>query len=296
MGKVIVFNKNPDSDERLTEIFDKIKEYYIRNRDDIKKDDKIRNLFLDFFNANRKYEMKTWEINSNRFLEKYDEVTYSDDLKTRIINEIQYINFYYVSEYIFSSLSVNDMSLLIRIRNKYNNLSEYKTKKLIDKIANPFDKEKLNLLSDEEKEKYLMDYINNIKENPKKEEKYEATFYDIEKYYINKAYDFLDYVGLDTEKFNDEKVLNTVLKIRRIEKYNNIDKRKFLEVARTIRYISLTDEQEFTGIANLINLFLVYKNKVRGLIVNDIFKILIIMKKNKIEDVDEAIKKYELEK
>ena len=113
---------------------------------------------------------------------------------------------------------------------------------------------------DEEKEKYLMDYINNIKENPKKEEKYEATFYDIEKYYINKAYDFLDYVGLDTEKFNDEKVLNTVLKIRRIEKYNNIDKRKFLEVARTIRYISLTDEQEFTGIANLINLFLVYNN------------------------------------
>ena len=65
-----------------------------------------------------------------------------------------------------------------------------------------------------------------------------------------------------------------------------------MEVARTIRYISLTDEQEFTGIANLINLFLVYKNKVRGLIVNDIFKILIIMKKNKIEDVDEAIKKY----
>ncbi len=69
-----------------------------------------------------------------------------------------------------------------------------------------------------------------------------------------------------------------------------------MEVARTIRYISLTDEQEFTGIANLINLFLVYKNKVRGLIDNDILKILVIMKKNKIEDVDEAIKKYELEK
>lgn len=107
---------------------------------------------------------------------------------------------------------------------------------------------------------------------------------------------FQIYVGLDTEKFNDEKVLNTVLKIRRIEKYNNIDKRKFLEVARTIRYISLTDEQEFTGIANLINLFLVYKNKVRGLIVNDILKILVIMKKNKIEELSEAIKKYELEK
>ena len=64
-----------------------------------------------------------------------------------------------------------------------------------------------------------------------------------------------------------------------------------MEVARTIRYISLTDEQEFTGIANLINLFLVYKNKVRELIDNDILKILVIMKKNKIEDVDEAIKK-----
>ena len=69
-----------------------------------------------------------------------------------------------------------------------------------------------------------------------------------------------------------------------------------MEVARTIRYISLTDEQEFTDIANLINLFLVYKNKVRELIDNDILKILVIMKKNKIEELSEAIKKYELEK
>ena len=51
-----------------------------------------------------------------------------------------------------------------------------------------------------------MDYIDSIKEkeSPKKE-KYEANFQDIEKYYINKAYDYLDYVGVDTEKFNDEK-------------------------------------------------------------------------------------------
>lgn len=294
MGKVIVFNKNPDSDERLTEIFDKIKEYYIRNRDDIKKDDKIRNLFLDFFNANRKYEMKTWKINSNRFLEKYNEVTYSDDLKTRIINEIQYINFYYVSEYIFSSLSVNDMSLLIRIRNKYNNLSEYKTKELIDKIANPFDKEQLSLLSEEEKEKYLKKYIDKIKEKESsKEEKYEANFQDIENYYINKAYDYLNYVGLDTEKFNDERVLNTVLKIHRIEKFNNIDKNKFLMVARHIGYISLTDEQEFTSIANLINIFLAYKHKVSELNTDDLIKILLIMDKNRQEELDTIIKKYE---
>lgn len=294
MGKVIAFNRNPDSDERLTEIFDKIKEYYIRNRDDIKKDDKIRNLFLDFFNANRKYEMKTWKINSNRFLEKYDEVTYSDDLKTRIINEIQYINFYYVSEYIFSSLSVNDMSLLIRIRNKYNNLSEYKTKELIDKIANPFDKEQLSLLSEEEKEKYLKKYIDKIKEKESsKEEKYEANFQDIENYYINKAYDYLNYVGLDTEKFNDERVLNTVLKIHRIEKFNNIDKNKFLMVARHIGYISLTDEQEFTSIANLINIFLAYKHKVSELNTDDLIKILLIMDKNRQEELDTIIKKYE---
>lgn len=294
MGKVIVFNKNPDSDEKLTQAFDKIKEYYIRNRDDIKKDDKIRNLFLDFFNANRKYEMKTWKINSNRFLEKFDEVTYSDDLKTRIINEIQYINFYYVSEYIFSSLSVNDMLLSIRIRNKYNNLSEYKTKELIDKIANPFDKEQLSLLSEEEKEKYLKEYIDKIKEKESpNEEKYEANFQDIENYYINKAYDYLDYVGLDTEKFNDERVLNTVLKIRRMENYNNIDKNKFLMVARHIGYISLTDEQEFTSIANLINIFLAYKHKVSELNTDDLIKILLIMDKNRQEELDTIIKRYE---
>jgi len=296
MGKVIEFSRNPGFDDRIEKIFKQLHGFYTSNKDDIKKNEKMRNLFIEFFNAEQNYCLKKWKINGDQFLEKFDEVTYSDDPETKLVKELIYINLYHASKYIFPSLSVSDMSFLIRIRSKYIDLSEYKTKKLIDKIANPFDKEKLNLLSDEEKEKYLMDYINNIKENPKKEEKYEATFYDIEKYYINKAYDFLDYVGLDTEKFNDEKVLNTVLKIRRIEKYNNIDKRKFLEVARTIRYISLTDEQEFTGIANLINLFLVYKNKVRGLIVNDIFKILIIMKKNKIEDVDEAIKKYELEK
>ena len=45
-----------------------------------------------------------------------------------------------------------------------------------------------------------------------------------------------------------------------------------------------------------LNLFLVYKNKVRELIDNDILKILVIMKKNKIEELSEAIKKYELEK
>lgn len=296
MGKVIEFSRNPGFDDRIEKNFKQLHGFYTSNKDDIKKNEKMRNLFIEFFNAEQNYCFKKWKINGDQFLEKFDEVTYSDDPETKLVKELIYINLYHASKYIFPSLSVSDMSFLIRIRSKYIDLSEYKTKKLIDKIANPFDKEKLNLLSDEEKEKYLMDYINNIKENPKKEEKYEATFYDIEKYYINKAYDFLDYVGLDTEKFNDEKVLNTVLKIRRIEKYNNIDKRKFLEVARTIRYISLTDEQEFTGIANLINLFLVYKNKVRGLIVNDIFKILIIMKKKKIEDVDEAIKKYELEK
>lgn len=296
MGKVIGFGRNPEFDDRIEKIFKQLHGFYTPNKDDIKKNEKMRNLFIEFFNAEQNYCLKKWRINDDQFFEKFDEVTYSDDPETKLVKELIYINLYHASRYIFPSLSVSDMSFLIRVRSKYIDLSEYKTKKLIDKIANPFDKEKLNLLSDEEKEKYLMDYINNIKESPKKEEKYEATFYDIEKYYINKAYDFLDYVGSDTEKFNDEKVLNTVLKIRRIEKYNNIDKRKFLEVARTIRYISLTDEQEFTGIVNLINLFLVYKNKVRGLIVNDIFKILIIMKKNKIEDVDEAIKKYELEK
>ena len=296
MGKVIAFNRNPRYDDRIEKIFKQLHGFYTSNKDDIKKNEKMRNLFIEFFNAEQNYCLKKWKINCDQFLEKFDEVTYSVNSETKLVRELIYINLYHASKYIFPSLPISDMSLLIRIRSKYIDLSEYKTKKLIDKIANPFDREKLNLLSNEEKEKYLMDYIDNIKESPKKEEKYEATFYDIEKYYINKAYDYLDYVGVDTEKFNDEKVLNTVLKIRRIEKYNNIDKRKFLEVARTIRYISLTDEQEFTSIANLINLFLVYKNKVRGLIVSDIFKILIIMKKNKIEDVDEAIKKYELEK
>lgn len=296
MGKVIAFNRNPRYDDRIEKIFKQLHGFYTSNKDDIKKNEKMRNLFIEFFNAEQNYCLKKWKINCDQFMEKFDEVTYSVNSETKLVRELIYINLYHASKYIFPSLPISDMSLLIRIRSKYIDLSEYKTKKLIDKIANPFDREKLNLLSNEEKEKYLMDYIDNIKESPKKEEKYEATFYDIEKYYINKAYDYLDYVGVDTEKFNDEKVLNTVLKIRRIEKYNNIDKRKFLEVARTIRYISLTDEQEFTSIANLINLFLVYKNKVRGLIVSDIFKILIIMKKNKIEDVDEAIKKYELEK
>ena len=296
MGKVIAFNRNPRYDDRIVEFFEKLGEFYTRNRSDIKKNEKMRNLFIEFFNANRNYSLKKWKLDGEKFFEKFDKVTYSDNPETKLVKELIYTNLYHASKHVFPSLTISDMSLLIKIRSKYIDLSEYKTKKLIDKIANPFDKEQLDLLSKEEKEKYLMDYINNIKENPKKEEKYEATFYDIEKYYINKAYDFLDYVGLDTEKFNDEKVLNTVLKIRRIEKYNNIDKRKFLEVSRTIRYISLTDEQEFTDIANLINLFLVYKNKVRGLIVNDIFKILVIMKKNKIEELSEAIKKYELEK
>ena len=283
MGKVIAFNRNPRYDDRIVEFFEKLGEFYTRNRSDIKKNEKMRNLFIEFFNANRNYSLKKWKLDVEEFFEKFDKVTYSDNPETKLVKELIYTNLYHASKHVFPSLTISDMSLLIKIRSKYIDLSEYKTKKLIDKIANPFDKEQLDLLSEEEKE------------SPKKE-KYEANFQDIEKYYINKAYDYLDYVGVDTEKFNDEKVLNTVLKIRRIEKYNNIDKHKFLEVARTIRYISLTDEQEFTGIANLINLFLVYKNKVRGLIVNDILKILVIMKKNKIEELSEAIKKYELEK
>ena len=264
MGKVIAFNRNPRYDDRIVEFFEKLGEFYTRNRSDIKKNENMRNLFIEFFNANRNYSLKKWKLDGEEFFEKFDKVTYSDNPETKLVKELIYTNLYHASKHVFPSLTISDMSLLIKIRSKYIDLSEYKTKKLIDKIANPFDKEQLDLLSEEEKEKYLMDYIDSIKEkeSPKKE-KYEANFQDIEKYYINKAYDYLDYVGVDTEKFNDEKVLNTVLKIRRIEKYNNIDKRKFLEVARTIRYISLTDEQEFTDIANLINLFLVYKNKVR---------------------------------
>jgi len=297
MGKVIAFNRNPRYDDRIVEFFEKLGEFYTRNRSDIKKNEKMRNLFIEFFNANRNYSLKKWKLDGEEFFEKFDKVTYSDNPETKLVKELIYTNLYHASKHVFPSLTISDMSLLIKIRSKYIDLNEYKTKKLIDKIANPFDKEQLDLLSEEEKEKYLMDYIDSIKEKEKpKKEKYEANFQDIEKYYINKAYDYLDYVGVDTEKFNDEKVLNTVLKIRRIEKYNNIDKNKFLEVVRTIRYISLTDEQEFTDIANLINLFLVYKNKVRGLIVNDILKILVIMKNNKIEELSEAIKKYELEK
>lgn len=295
MGKVIAFNKKPEFDDRIVEIFEKLEEFYTRNRIDIQRNDKMRNIFIEFFNAKRNYYLKIWKLNGDEFLEKFDEVTYSDDSETRLVKELIYTSFYHASKHIFPSLSVSDMSLLIRIRSKYIDLSEYKTKKLIEKIANPFDKEKLSLLNDDEKEKYLMDYIDSIKEKEKtkKEEKYEVTFYDVENYYINKTYDCLDYVGLDTDKFNDENVLNTVLKIRRIESYNNIDKNKFLDVARTIRYISLTDEQEFTGLANLVNLFLIYKSKVRELVANDILRILVIMRKDKIEDLDEAIKKYE---
>ena len=295
MGKVIAFNRNPEFDDRIVEIFEQLDKFYTRNRIDIQKNEKMRNIFIEFFNAKRNYYLKRWKLNGDEFLEKFDEVTYSDDSETKLIKELIYTSFYHASKHIFPSLSVNDMSLLIKVRSKYIDLSEYKTKKLIEKIGNPFDKEKLSLLNDEEKEKYLMDYIDSIKEKekPKKEEQYEVTFYDVENYYINKTYDYLDYVGMDTDKFNDENVLNTVLKIRRIESYNNIDKNKFLIAAKNILYMSLTDEQEFTEMANLINLFLVYKHKVRELIANDIIRILVTMRKDKIEDLDEAIKKYE---
>ncbi len=121
MGKVIAFNRNPRYDDRIVEFFEKLGEFYTRNRSDIKKNEKMRNLFIEFFNANRNYSLKKWKLDGEEFFEKFDKVTYSDNPETKLVKELIYTNLYHASKHVFPSLTISDMSLLIKIRSKYIN-------------------------------------------------------------------------------------------------------------------------------------------------------------------------------
>lgn len=297
MGDLIEFSKDNDTENEILKIFTRLNDFIIFNKDELKKCDNCSYLIDGFYDAYYNFKTGDWKkYNNNRFLKNFNVITYDNNDFVRFINELLYINFYNLSRYNFSSLKKENMMLIMNIRRKFNYLSNYKSKKLIEIMSNPYSRKKIESLDNElEKEEYLINYINNLKDESDNEnnKNYEITFSDIECYYINKANECINYKNINVDEFYDETILNTIFKISVIKKYNNILKYKFILVAQHINYISLNIKEELTDLANLINLFIIYKKKINEMTTTDLINILLIMKKNPEDKIVTAVKKYE---
>lgn len=117
----------------------------------------------------------------------------------------------------------------------------------------------------------------------------EITFWNLEQYYKN----IMNNIDCLAVNVNRSLIL---LKLKKIEKMNNISKNKFIELAKQINFISLDEYDMIVNISRLISIFLTLNERINMMDLDDLTDILIIMKKYKLKtnknETGIAIKKF----
>ena len=275
MGNIIDISDRFNIQKKKLEIFNNVaNKKDLRN--EIKKYDKhYEYIITKFDEIYDKLKKGLWSNKSdNKFVEKFESITASEDETLKYINELEFIYLYDLLKEDIFKVKDEYINIFLYIPDSFLDVQKKSYEELIKcllnkKIIEILDKKETK----DEKKDEIFDYMDCILDGenpiefallPKDEEKLDTLdsgIITIDRIYNFYSYEVMALKSLSPNIINDE-ISNIIETIPLIKKYNNINQNKYIELTKVIRNSAPNLIENIKNVSSLTSIFLTFDKKI----------------------------------
>ena len=275
MGNIIDISDRFNIQNKKLEIFNNVaNKKGLRN--EIKKYDKhYEYIITKFDEIYDKLKKGLWSNkNDNKFVEKFESITASEDETLKYINELEFIYLYDLLKEDIFKVKDEYINIILYIPDSFLDVQKKSYKELIECLSNKKIIEILDKKETKNEKKYeIFDYVECILDGenpiefallPNDEEKLDTLdsgIITIDRIYNFYSYEVMVLKSLSPNIINDE-ISNIIEIIKLIKKYNNINQNKYIELTKTIRNSAPNLIENIKNVSSLTSIFLTFDKKI----------------------------------
>ena len=245
-------------------------------RNEIKKHDKhYEYIITKFDEIYDKLKKGLWSNkNDNKFVEKFESITASEDETLKYINELEFIYLYDLLKEDIFKVKDEYINIFLYIPDSFLDVQKKSYEELIKCLSNKKIIEILDKKETKNEKKYeIFDYVECILDGenpiefallPNDEEKLDTLdsgIITIDRIYNFYSYEVMVLKSLSPNIINDE-ISNIIEMIPLIKKYNNINQNKYIELTKTIRNSAPNLIENIKNVSSLTSIFLTFDKKI----------------------------------
>lgn len=275
MGNIIDISDRFNIQNKKLEIFNNVaNKKGLRN--EIKKYDKhYEYIITKFDEIYDKLKKGLWSNKTdNKFVEKFESITASEDETLKYINELEFIYLYDLLKEDIFKVKDEYINIFLYIPDSFLDVQKKSYEELIRCLSNKKIIEILDKKETKNEKKYeIFDYVECILDGenpiefallPNDEEKLDTLdsgIITIDRIYNFYSYEVMVLKSLSPNIVNDE-VSNIIEMIPLIKKYNNINQNKYIELTKTIRNSAPNLIENIKNVSSLTSIFLTFDKKI----------------------------------
>lgn len=275
MGNIIDISDRFNIQNKKLEIFNNVaNKKGLRN--EIKKHDKhYEYIITKFDEIYDKLKKGLWSNkNDNKFVEKFESITASEDETLKYINELEFIYLYDLLKEDIFKVKDEYINIFLYIPDSFLDVQKKSYEELIKCLSNKKIIEILDKKETKNEKKYeIFDYVECILDGenpiefallPNDEEKLDTLdsgIITIDRIYNFYSYEVMVLKSLSPNIINDE-ISNIIEMIPLIKKYNNINQNKYIELTKTIRNSAPNLIENIKNVSSLTSIFLTFDKKI----------------------------------
>lgn len=275
MGNIIDISDRFNIQNKKLEIFNNVaNKKGLRN--EIKKYDKhYEYIITKFDEIYDKLKKGLWSNKiDNKFVEKFESITASEDETLKYINELEFIYLYDLLKEDIFKVKDEYINIFLYIPDSFLDVQKKSYEELIRCLSNKKIIEILDKKETKNEKKYeIFDYVECILDGenpiefallPNDEEKLDTLdsgIITIDRIYNFYSYEVMVLKSLSPNIINDE-VSNIIEMIPLIKKYNNINQNKYIELTKTIRNSAPNLIENIKNVSSLTSIFLTFDKKI----------------------------------
>ena len=275
MGNIIDISDRFNIQNKKLEIFNNVaNKKGLRN--EIKKYDKhYEYIITKFDEIYDKLKKGLWSNkNDNKFVEKFESITASEDETLKYINELEFIYLYGLLKEDIFKVKDEYINIFLYIPDSFLDVQKKSYEELIRCLSNKKIIEILDKKETKNEKKYeIFDYVECILDGenpiefallPNDEEKLDTLdsgIITIDRIYNFYSYEVMVLKSLSPNIINDE-ISNIIEMIPLIKKYNNINQNKYIELTKTIRNSAPNLIENIKNVSSLTSIFLTFDRKI----------------------------------
>ena len=305
MGNIIDISDRFNIQNKKLEIFNNVaNKKDLRN--EIKKYDKhYEYIITKFDEIYDKLKKGLWSNkNDNKFVEKFESITASEDETLKYINELEFIYLYDLLKEDIFKVKDEYINIFLYIPDSFLDVQKKSYEELIKCLSNKKIIEILDKKETKNEKKYeIFDYVECILDGenpiefallPNDEEKLDTLdsgIITIDRIYNFYSYEVMVLKSLSPNIINDE-VSNIIEMIPLIKKYNNINQNKYIELTKTIRNSAPNLIENIKNVSSLTSIFLTFDKKIDEIDLK-MLEIMLFDKIIKQKSIEQIKKDYE---
>lgn len=275
MGNIIDISDRFNIQNKKLEIFNNVaNKKGLRN--EIKKYDKhYEYIITKFDEIYDKLKKGLWSNKTdNKFVEKFESITASEDEILKYINELEFIYLYDLLKEDIFKVKDEYINIFLYIPDSFLDVQKKSYEELIRCLSNKKIIEILDKKETKNEKKYeIFDYVECILDGenpiefallPNDEEKLDTLdsgIITIDRIYNFYSYEVMVLKSLSPNIINDE-ISNIIEMIPLIKKYNNINQNKYIELTKTIRNSAPNLIENIKNVSSLTSIFLTFDKKI----------------------------------